>query len=725
VLQILNNLPVTVTNVAALMHSGVNEGSQADAVKTAVDELLTDAIVPLGEKDNTLSFFSEKLNDIEQERANLPLRTPELRRISNEALREIFNPLPKTSVAGTLTVTSGIKAQTGGGAPTSLAGERDTLQTVIELVDAADYDTKRNELVEESRQRSSQHTIYLLGRRVAEADEQVAEIFRCQRIVEKHRGDPDQEIREYCNSQTDRAARLSQELTQNLRRSLRQGSFVFAGAVNAVDSLDTDLLAAAKKQLATAAAQAFDKYAHAPHRADGSLAEKFLRKASNLNSIDGQLDPLSLVKLSGGTPSIDTSHQALVDIRDYIERHGTSDGKRLLDHFSGAPFGWSQDTLRYLIAALLVAGEVKLKVSALEVTVNGQQAIDALKSNVAFKNVGVALRDDRPSMEVVARAAQRLTELTGEDVIPLEQDISKAATKQLPGIQQQLGPFAERLRQLALPGAERIGTINQDIADLLQTDASDAAQRFGGEESPLADGLRWALEAQRAMAQGLEQTVRSLRKHAAGLDALPTTGIPGELRANTADEITSIDERLKRDDFYQHPADFNTTLTGLETQVSGAVQQLRDAQRQRLQQAEQDLARIPEWQEFTEEEQRNTLDELSANTVEVDDDLAGLQRLITHDYELGQRIDSLKQRVISEGQERQRLRVEEQQRKDREAGKGQTAKRSATVPAVVTSLSELEVLIKQLQALRADLRFYEDFELTLTANGTLKDQSEA
>ena len=724
VLQILNNLPVTVTNVAALMHAGVSEGSQADAVKTAVDELLSDPIVPLGEKDNALSFFSEKLNDIEQERANLPLRTPELRRISNEALREIFDPLPKTSVAGSLTVTSGIKVQSGGGAPTSLAGEREALQTVIELVEAADYDTKRNELVEESRQRSSQRTIYLLGRRVAEADDKVAEIYRCHRIVELHRGKPDQEIREYCNSQTDRAARLSQELTQKLRGSLGQGSFVFAGAVNAVASLDTELLPAAKKQLATAAEQAFDKYAHAPHRADGSLAEKFLRKASNLSSIDGQLDPLSLVTLTGGTPSIDTNHQALVDIRDYIERYGTSDGKRLLDHFTGAPFGWAQDTLRYLVAALLVAGEVKLKVSGREVTVNGQQAIDALKSNVAFKNVGVALRDDRPSMDVVARAAQRLTELTGEDVIPLEQDISKAATKQLPSIQQQLGPFAERLKQLALPGAERIGTINQDITDLLQTDASDAAQRFGGEESPLADGLKKALDAQRAMVHGLEQTVRSLRQHTAGLSALPTTGIPGELRTNTADDIADIDERLQRDDFYQHPADFNTALTWLEAQVSGVVKQLGDAQSQRSQQAEQDLARIPEWQEFTEEEQRNTLDELSANIVEVEDNLAGLQRLMTHDYELGQRIDALKQRVITEGRERQRQRVEEKKRKDKEEGKDQKATRTTAMPAVVTSLIELEALIQQLQTLRAELRYYEDFELKFTADGAPKDQPE-
>jgi len=412
----------------------------------------------------------------------------------------------------------------------------------------------------------------------------------------------------------------------------------------------------------------------------------------------------------------------LVDIRDHIERLGNSDGKRLLDHFTGAPFGWSQDTLRYLVAAQLVAGEIKLKVSGRDVTVNGQQAIDALKSNVAFKNVGVALRDDRPSMEVVARAAQRLTELTGDDVIPLEQDISKAATRHLPGLAQKLGPFAERLSQLVLPGTERIGTINNDIADLLQTDASDAAQRFGGEESPLANGLSWALDAQRAMSQGLEQTIRVLREHAAGLRALPSLGIPGELQADTQAELDDIDERLQRDDFYQHIADINTALTGLETKVSTTVQKLREAMRQRVQQTEQDLVRIPEWREFTEEEQRNTLDALSANNVEVDDDLVGLQQLITYDYELGQRIDALKQRVVVEGQERQRKRVEEQQRKDKDNGKGQKATRTAALPEMVTSLAELEALIQQLQTLRAELRYYEDFELKFSADSADKDQ---
>ena len=108
--------------------------------------------------------------------------------------------------------------------------------------------------------------------------------------------------------------------------------------------------------------------------------------------------------------------------------------------FSGPPFGWSPDTTRYIVAALLVAGEIKLKVSGREVTVAGQQAIDALKTNNSFKSVGVALRDDRPSMDVLARAAERLTDLSGEQVVPLEEEIGKAAQKLLPALQHRARP---------------------------------------------------------------------------------------------------------------------------------------------------------------------------------------------------------------------------------------------------------------------------------------------
>ena len=98
------------------MHGGVADASAADQIKKAVEELISDAIVPLGEQDGNLCFHSEKLNDIEQERGTIPLRAVELRRIQNETLREAYSPLPSTHLNGTLSVQTAL-GPNGGYAP--------------------------------------------------------------------------------------------------------------------------------------------------------------------------------------------------------------------------------------------------------------------------------------------------------------------------------------------------------------------------------------------------------------------------------------------------------------------------------------------------------------------------------------------------------------------------------------------------------------------------------
>jgi len=710
VLQILGNLPVTVPNVTSLMHPAIDAAPRADAVKSAVDALLNDPHVPLGERNGTLSFFSEKLNDIEQQRAQLPLRTPDLRRIFSEALRALFDPLPSYRLHGSLAVTTGLKLQSGGFA-SNLAGDRETIQTLVEFVDPTDYETARTRLVDESRHKTCEHLIYLLGRSAAEADDKVAELYRSQRIVELHRNDPDPEIREYCASQGDVAARRMGELKILLQRSLAQGSFLFRGETTAVDSLGNDLLDAAKKYLGTAAEQVFHRYAEAPERVDTAVAEKFLRTGvGNLRAITTQLDPFGLVQVTGGNPSIRTDHKALVSIRDTIDRNGTVDGKRLLEHFSSAPFGWSQDTLRYLVAALLVGGDIKLKVSGREVTLVGQQAIDALKTNLAFKPIGVALRQDKPPLEVLARAAQRLTDLIGDVVVPLEEDIGKAAAKHLPRFQQEFAPLAEKLSGLELPGAERVRALTQQIADLLFTDASDAPQHLGGEESSLYEGLRWAQAVTKALGQGLQGTLKELRAHQGAIASLPSSGVPGQLKQDCADDLDRLAGLLCQEGFYLHTADLSTLLTALLSKVATAAADMACAQDQRIRDGEQDLKRIPEWAELTRETQNNALDQLAGLALTASQDLAGLQRLISHEFDLSTRLEALKQQIIREGRERQRQRLDEQKQKDVQDGK---ATRTITVPAALSTTAEIDNLIRRLQALRAELSDYDDFELRL------------
>src|SRR5690606_32778339 len=211
VLQILGNLPVTAQNVANLMHPSITSASQADAVRKAVDEMLGDVLVPLGEKDGNLVFLSEKLRDIEQERGGIPLRSVDVKRIFNDALREAFNPLPRVSLHGTMAVASGLKIQAGSSL-TSLAGEQNTIQTVAEFVPASDYEAAKNRMLDDSRSRSGRNLVGLLARTNPELDDLAGEIYRCQRIAELHRNEPDQEIKDYCSSQLDRAAKLSTQL---------------------------------------------------------------------------------------------------------------------------------------------------------------------------------------------------------------------------------------------------------------------------------------------------------------------------------------------------------------------------------------------------------------------------------------------------------------------------------------------------------------------------------
>lgn len=714
VLQILSNLPVTVQNVASLMQPSVTGASELEDVRKAVDEMLGDVHVPLGEKDGHLVFLSEKLRDIEHERGALALRSVDVRRAFNDAMRDVFDPLPRVSLHGTLAVTAGLKVQSNGAA-NSLAGDQNPVQMVVELVPAPDYDAARGRLLDDSRSRTGRNVIGLLSRESPDLEDLANEIYRCQRIAELHRNEPDQEVRDYCAAQLDRAAKLGAQLKSKIKQTLQGGSFVFRGQVTAVSALNVDLLEAAKKLLADVAEQVFDRYAEAPVRAATDTAEKFL-KVANPAAISSALDPLSLVQVVAGRASFRTDHKAMISIRDYIDKRGTTDGKRLLDDFSSDPFGWSPDTTRYILAAMLMAGEIKLKVSGREVTAAGQQSIDALKTNNSFKPIGVALREERPSNETLGRAAERLTELVGDTVIPLEQEVSRAATKHFPRFQNDYGSLSEKLSGLGLAGSDRIRSMNQDIADVLFTDASDAPQRLGAENSAIYDNLKWALEVKRSLDNGLDGTVRDLQSHRLEIDELPNTGAPGELRKELSDDLETLSERLKKEDFFKHAADLSSLLTHIKARVRETVSSLSEQQKQRLKEGVEDLQRLPEWAGLTQGERCNAIAQLEALGLTVSDDLAGLRKLLARDYDISTTTEELKRSIVRQDQERRLQELEEQ------AGKGdtpapKTLTRSISVPKKVGSVAQLDALIRTLTDLKTQLALYDDIDVSISMDG--------
>ena len=733
VLEILTNLPVTRQNTLALMHANISQTQDNAAFNAAVDDLINEASIPFSEQDGYLGFISEKLTEIQRTRNEIALKTVELRRILSETLKNSLSPLPKVQVEGSLTVETGLKLQNISGQPSGLAGERNAVQTLINFVEPGEYDNTLNELISDSRERANQNTIYLLGRKSPDVDDLLANIYRCEEIARRHRNDADKEVKEYCNAELDRAqGKLIPELQRILKRALQAGSFVFRGTNTAVDTFAQDLLEANKKHLKDVADRVYERYSEAPFRAQTTLAEKFLK--AGLSGATSETDPLSLViKGSTGSFTIDENHKGLVSIRDYIERSGTVDGKNICEYFNRPKFGWAQDTTRYMLSGMLSAGEIKLKVAGRELTSVGQQAIDAFKTNKSFSNVGVSLRDDRPSIEMCVRAKERLEDVIadGNIIPPLEDDISKAAQRNFPTFQQQFASLGEKLSRLNVPGQERVEELQQMLVDIMYNDCSDATQRMGAEDSSLYGNLKWAAEVKASLDQGLESTLQELVSKSQGIDRLPDSGIPGDLKAELAEPLSQLKQRLQQDDFYQYQADLSTTLSDMKTRVSDAANKMNQDVELSLKDAQEELPRSPGWEELNADECNSILGKLEQFSGEVEQTLVGIQTLLNRDFDVTSTLRSL-QKSVKETAEQRRVQREKEklERQNKEKKKGtytpKVYQRKLAMPKSLKATESIDALISQLQNVKQELSDYDEIDISfeLTDGPTNIDTSE-
>ena len=344
--------------------------------------------------------------------------------------------------------------------------------------------------------------------------------------------------------------------------------------------------------------------------------------------------------------------------------------------------------------------------------------MDALKSNNSFKNVGLSLREDKPSMEMLALAADHLTELSGDLVVPLEDDISKATVRLFPGLQNRYAPLAEKLKSLGLPGEDRLDTLSREIADVLLTDASDAPQRLGKAESPLYASLKWAAELRQSLEQGLETTLRDLRELRNLLDGLPNTGEPAALKADLAEPFSQLDAQLGQENFYRVAADLNSRLTALRARVRESALALQGTQVERLKQVAADVQRVPEWAELTQQEQQELLAGLDSLAMRASPDAQGLRTLVNQDFVIQTQAQDAKARIERLGRERVQARMmAETEIKASGAGTKDEPKpavqREVKARCHITTLADLDALIKELQRLRSELSYAHAFELDL------------
>ncbi len=697
VLQLLEGFPVTPENIAALLHPTVESPSLLESVKKAVDDLHNEPAIPLSEVDGSLRFMSEAVTDLEKERINITPKIADTHNIQNTSLRNIFTPSPSARLQGTRSVGTGFKVYAGEMA-ISLAGEKEEIQTHIEFIPEQDYAAKRDDRILDSQHKSNRKVIVLLGREQKELDNLLVEVFRCRAIYEQHRNKAtDKEVEEYLRSQEQRASRLTADVERLLKKSLTGGSFIFRGKPRPVNQMSEDLNEATKKYLDEVAQQVFEKYSEAPIQADSGLAERFL-KTEKLDKIASKDDPLSLVKKSAAGIGIDDSLKAIVSLRDYLEQRGQVEGRKILDDFYAADYGWSKDTTRYLIAVMLVGGIVKLRVSGEDITVRGDVAINSLRNTNNFNKIGVALREGRPPPENLFRANERLVELTGEDFLPIEEEVSKAVIRHFPDFQQNYAPLAAELRNLGLPGVDRVESVLDNISELLKGDASDGTNRLGAEECPFYDDLVWVRDVKKAFDNGVGAVVKKANGLLSEIPQLPEAGIPGSLISETAVAREQLNEHLGRGDFFKHVPEIQNQIHAIEEKIKDKAAVLMEQQDKSLREEKARIQGSASWQQLGAEDQARLAAELEKLQIGKADDLASFKKLISEYYTLDMELKRIELEI---------QKIIEQERKGRRV----LDKDLTHLPKVISAEDQLQSIITELETLKKDLEDYEEIIL--------------
>jgi hypothetical protein len=327
------------------------------------------------------------------------------------------------------------------------------------------------------------------------------------------------------------------------------------------------------------------------------------------------------------------------------------DGRKVLDDFGRAPFGWFKDTTRYLVAALLIAGRIRIRVGSQWIKVSGEKAIEGLKNNNAFLKADVATNDETVSTETLLRAATRLLSVTGQNILPMPQNVSRGVQEHFPKFQRDYASLAAELTAAGLPGADRAGRMQKQLSQVLQGDASEAPTVIGAEACELIDNLVWAREVRKAFEHKLDDTALAARELLREIPRLPKIGAAEDLLRESETLRTELVGFLDREDFFVVGADIRNRLQNLNILVKAGAEHLTSQFTQALNQGRDAIRSTPLWATLPEADRASFSEKLDTLDVGAAADLAGMRNLVNRKLEADGTLASMRFKVETRAKE--------------------------------------------------------------------------
>lgn len=636
-LQILDDFHLSVENLAVMMHPSVEAPSQLDALKLKVNELKGTRGLTLKEIDGQLRFMTDAIIKLEDEKQRVAVSGTAIRKVFESQIEDIFSVVPSARIANTKSVKSGIQLMYENRL-SKLAESTEEIQTEIHFSIRSKYASELEELKQKSMENQNANRNYFLGLLDDVLEKTLEEIVRCEELASwKNRYD-DKEILDYLNSQFQEAQTLKDSVRRKLVSALESGEFVFRGSAKTSKSLADNVRDAANAWLKTSAEKVYHKYDLAPITIESTATQRLLQ-FDDLRSVPPGLNQFSIIKADG---SIDLSNAAIKAIEDYLQNEGQVDGRKLLDHFIDAPYGWHKDTTRYLITIMFLASIVKLRIAGDTVKVKGPLAIEKLSNVTAFNSIGVSMHsDDQPTAEQKLCAAKNLTELTRNTVTPLPQKISEAVMKYFPEFQKNYAELKVRLDNLKLPGVDKAESIQEGIAEILKGDASDATFSLGKPDAKLYLELLWAKKVKTAIDNGIEKVIQKIKTTQSEVESLPNDGLTGQLKDLLKIKFEEINRILLSENFFEEAVALNDYATEMDNEVAVTCEKFKDQENENIRLSIDELKKSFDWGRLNDEQKTEFSERLDKAVISDKNGIKGIREIINEVFSFNNLLKSV------------------------------------------------------------------------------------
>lgn len=471
VMQLLDDFNLSFDNLCALLYNTVGGTLDKSKVRQAIDEIRQANGVTLEEIDGKFQFMTNAILGIREERDKIIPRDSEKAEVLQKQLQDMLSPAPSVNVYSSKTITVGVEL-TERNRPYIIHAAT-SLKINVRFVDGALFNDTHQFLLTDSTRQENARTLYWLCTLNKDKEAILQEIVRSQNIKNRHQNETNKEIQAYLRAQSENAEEKKRQLAQILHEAMGNSEIIFRGNPQQVD--ETTYKTVALKSIAE---KVFEKYPLASANMKSNCVTQ-LASYQDVRTIPASLNPLGIIKTSDGT--IDATNKAIAEVKDFIAFRNEATGQEIITHFEKDPYGWSKDTIRYVVALMLKANVIQIRVAGKDITVFGETAVNAMDTTNSFNKISISLNTDGAlSPQELLKAAQCLASLFNSSrIAPVKDAIAKEALCKMKYYLTKINSLLQPFESLHLAGSMTIRAAANYAQRIIDTEGGEAAYLLG------------------------------------------------------------------------------------------------------------------------------------------------------------------------------------------------------------------------------------------------------